>query len=213
MRLRLTAAGCLAASVLAAQTDYPLTADSERQPGIPAGVVTKHAWTSTIFPGTVRDYWVYVPAQYRSDSPAAVMVFQDGAGYVDEKGRWRAPIVFDNLIHKGEMPVTIGVFVNPGVLTAPSPDQQNRYNRSFEYDGLGDRYSRFLLEEILPEVARTYNLTTDPNLRAIGGSSSGASSRSSGRTPGCEVPTPTRGSSARPSLDPCACSCRRAAGT
>lgn len=175
MRTRLTAACLLTTSVLVAQTDYPLTADSERQPGVPSGVVTKHTWTSTIFPGTVRDYWIYVPAQYRSESPPAVMVFQDGGGYVDEKGRWRVPIVFDNLIHKGEMPVTIGIFINPGVLPAPSADQQNRYNRSFEYDGLGDRYARFLIEEILPDVARTYNLTTDPNLRAIGGSSSGAS--------------------------------------
>jgi sugar lactone lactonase YvrE/enterochelin esterase-like enzyme len=175
MRARFAAAALLAASALQGQTEYPLTADSERQPGVPTGTVTRHSWTSTIFPGTVRDYWVYVPAQYRGDSPAAVMVFQDGAGYVDEKGRWRAPVVFDNLIHKGEMPVTIGVFVNPGVLPAPSPDQQSRFNRSFEYDSLGDRYARFLLEELLPEVAKTHNLTADPNLRAIGGSSSGAS--------------------------------------
>jgi sugar lactone lactonase YvrE/enterochelin esterase-like enzyme len=175
MRTAFLAACLLAPCPLAAQTDYPLTANSERQPGVPAGTVTKHTWTSTIFPGTVRDYWLYVPAQYRHGSPAAVMVFQDGASYVDEKARWRAPIVFDNLINDGGMPVTIGVFVNPGVLPAPSPEQQNRYNRSFEYDSLGDRYARFLLEELLPEVAKTYTLTTDPDLRAIGGSSSGAS--------------------------------------
>ncbi len=168
------AAGCLLmASRLLAQTDYPLTADSLRQPGVPAGVVTQHSWKSTIFPGTVRDYWVYVPAQYEPAVPAAVMVFQDGGGFVGEQGRWRVPIVFDNLIHKGQMPATIGVFVNPGVLPAPSADQEARYNRSFEYDGLGDRYARFLLEEILPEVAKTHTLTSDPNLRAIAGSSSG----------------------------------------
>jgi gluconolactonase len=165
-------AGLLAAPVQG-QTDYPLGADSERQPGVPTGRVTKVAWTSTIFPGTERDYWIYVPAQYRPDAPAAVMVFQDGAGYVKEDGRWRVPIVFDNLIHRGEMPVTVGVFVDPGVLKARSPDQEARYNRSFEYDGLGDRYARFLIEELLPEVAKSYNLTRDPNERAIGGSSSG----------------------------------------
>lgn len=177
MRLRefigLAGSGLLTASRLLAQTDYPLSADSQRQPGVPAGVVTRHSWTSTVFPGTVRDYWVYVPAQYKPQTPAAVMVFQDGGGFVGEQGRWRVPIVFDNLIQKGQMPVTIGIFINPGVLPAPSPDQEARYNRSFEYDGLGDRYARFLLEEILPAVAKTHNLTSDPNLRAIGGSSSG----------------------------------------
>jgi sugar lactone lactonase YvrE/enterochelin esterase-like enzyme len=174
----LTAAGTLAflAPRLHAQTDrYPLTPLSSRQPGVPEGKVTQATWTSTIFPGTVRDYWVYVPAQYKAETPAAVMVFQDGGRFVtvDEKSRWRVPIVFDNLIHRGEMPVTIGIFVDPGVLPAPQPEAQPRFDRSFEYDGLGDRYVRFLLEEILPEVAKTYNLTTDPNLRAIGGSSSG----------------------------------------
>ena len=89
-------------------TDYPLTADSERQAGVPSGEVTKHTWTSTVFPGTQRDYWVYVPAQYRPDTPAAVMVFQDGGRFIAEDGRWRVPVVFDNLIHRSEMPVTIG---------------------------------------------------------------------------------------------------------
>jgi sugar lactone lactonase YvrE/enterochelin esterase-like enzyme len=165
----------LSASLLLAQTEYPPAADSVRQPGVPAGTVTQHRWTSTIFPGTERDYWVYVPAQYRPDTPAAVMVFQDGGRFVSDQDRWHVPVVFDNLIHKGEMPVTIGIFVNPGVLPAPAGDQAIRYNRSYEYDGLGDRYARFLMEEILPEVGRSYTLTSDPNLRAIGGSSSGAS--------------------------------------
>ena len=92
---------------------------------------------------------------------------------VTETGSWRVPIVFDNLIHKGEMPVTIGIFIDPGVLPAASPDQQNRYNRSYEYDALGDRYARFLIEEILPEVAKHYSLSKDPNDYAIAGSSSG----------------------------------------
>ena len=111
---------CLLAASVQAQTDYPLTADSERQAGVPAGRVTKLTWTSTIFPGTERDYWIYVPAQYRPEVPAAVMVFQDGAGFADEKGRWRVPIVFDNLIHQGEMPVTIGIFVDPRTWPARS---------------------------------------------------------------------------------------------
>jgi gluconolactonase len=153
--------------------EYVLGPDSQRREGVPKGAVTKHTWTSKIFPGTTRDWWTYVPAQYKQDKPAAVMVFQDGAGFINEQGRFRVPIVFDNLIHKGEMPVTIGVFINPGILPALSGDQQNRYNRSYEYDGLGDRYARFLIEEILPEVAKQYNISKDPNDRAIGGSSSG----------------------------------------
>src|SRR6267378_16248 len=162
----------LLAMAAQAPTEYPLTADSERQPGVPSGQVTKHPWTSTVFPGTQRDYWVYVPAQYRADTPAAVMVFQDGGRFVAEDGRWRIPVVFDNLIHRGEMPVTVAVFADPGVVPARAADQQPRFNRSFEYDALGDRYARFLLEELLPEVGKSLNLTGDPNLRAIGGASS-----------------------------------------
>jgi sugar lactone lactonase YvrE/enterochelin esterase-like enzyme len=155
--------------------EYKPGPDSERQPGVPQGKVTKYSWTSKIYPGTVRDYWVYVPSQYKAETPAAVMIMQDGRGLVDEKGRWRFPIVLDNLIHKKEMPVTIGIFIDPGVLPSFAPEsQQNRYNRSYEYDALGDRYARFLIDEILPEVGKSYNLSTDPSDRGIGGSSSGA---------------------------------------
>ena len=162
-----------ALSLTFAADDYTLGADSLRQTHVPKGAVTEYSWTSKIFPGTTRKYWVYVPAQYKSDKPASLMVFQDGGGFVKDDGAWRVPTVFDNLIYKGELPVTIGVFIDPGVLPALSPEAQNRYNRSFEYDALGDRYSRFLLEEILPEVARQYNLSKDSNDRAIAGSSSG----------------------------------------
>jgi enterochelin esterase-like enzyme/sugar lactone lactonase YvrE len=165
----------ISAGALCAAEEYPLGPDSQRQPGVPQGAVTHYTWTSKIFPGTVRDYWVYVPAQYTPEKPACVMVFQDGEGFIKETGRARVSIVFDNLIAKHEMPVTIGVFINPGVLNAISPNQQNRYNRSFEYDALGDRYARFLLEEILPEVAKHYNLSTNPDDRAISGLSSGGS--------------------------------------
>ena len=167
----------MAAGPLLAQEEYPLGPDSQRQPGVPQGSVTHYTWTSPegrqTFPGTERDYWVYVPSQYTPDKPACVMVFQDGESFIKEDGRARVPIVFDNLIAKHQMPVTIGIFINPGVLKALSPDQQNRFNRSFEYDGLGDRYARFLLDEILPEVAKHYNLSAKPDDRAIAGLSSG----------------------------------------
>lgn len=166
----------IAICTLASAQEYKYGVDSERQAGVPRGVVTEYAWkTSKVFPGTERKYWVYVPAQYKADKPAAVMVFQDGGWYVDEAGTLRTPVVLDNLIHKAAMPVTIGVFVDPGVLQPVRADQQSRLNRSYEYDSLSDRYVRFLLEEILPEVGKRYNLSNDPNDRAIGGLSSGAS--------------------------------------
>ena len=166
--------GLLSAAACFCQ-EYPLGPDSQRKPGVPRGAVTQYTWSSSkVYPGTVRDYWVYVPAQYDAAKPACVMVFQDGGGFVKEDGAWRAPIVFDNLIAEGAMPVTIGIFINPGVLPASSPNRQNRYNRSYEYDGMSDRYARFLIDEILPEVAKKYNLSPDPNNRAIAGASSGA---------------------------------------
>jgi len=162
------------ARLLGASDDYKLGPDSQVHEGVPRGEVTQYSWTSHIFPGTVRDYWVYIPKQYDPAKPACVMVFQDGGGYVKEDGSWRVPVVFDNLIHKKEMPVTIGIFINPGVVPAASDKTLPRFNRSFEYDGLGDQYVRFLLEEILPEVGKKYNLAKDGNSRAIAGASSGA---------------------------------------
>ncbi len=162
----------LLAGAVSAQ-EYALGPDSQRQEGVPKGAVTKYSWTSKVFPGTVRDYWIYVPAQYTAAKPACVMVIQDGAGFVSDTGVWRAPIVFDNLIHKGQMPVTIGIFINPGVMPALSPDAQARFNRSYEYDAMNDRYAQFLIDEILPEVGKQYNLSMNPNDRGLAGSSSG----------------------------------------
>ena len=167
----------LSQSVRAGDEEYKLGPDSERKPGVPVGKVTEHVWKSTIFPGTIRRYWVYVPAQYKPETPAAVMVFQDGHTYVGEKGKFRAPIVMDNLIAAKEMPVTIGIFVDPGHKKEQLPEkpgwQPQPENRSFEYDTLSDQYARFLLDEILPEVAKSYKLTDDPEQRAICGISSG----------------------------------------
>jgi len=153
---------------------YELGPDSQLHDSVPRGEVDKFSWTnSVIYPGTERDYWVYVPHQYDSAKPASVMVFQDGWSYANPTGQFRAPIVFDNLIHKGEMPVTIGIFINPGVVPPADPGQKARSNRSFEYDSLGDAYARFLLNEILPEVRKNYNLTMNAESRAICGISSG----------------------------------------
>lgn len=157
----------------AAAEPYKLGADSQRQEGVPRGEVTKYEWKSKVFDGTTRGYWVYVPKQYDEKQPAAVMVFQDGEWYQNEKGDYRVPTVFDNLIHKGEMPITIGVFINPGVFADKLEGGKPKSNRSFEYDTLSDQYARFLLDEMLPEVGKKYRLTEDPDQRAICGISSG----------------------------------------
>ena len=118
--------------------DYMLGVDSHPQEGVPQGTVTKHIWDdSRIYPGATHEYWIYVPAQYNDAESAAVMVFQDGQGYVSLEGPVRAPTVFDNLIHKGEMPLTIGVFINPG-----QPDEP-RDQRAAQYVPLDDTYARF----------------------------------------------------------------------
>lgn len=154
---------------------YVLGPESQRQEGVPQGKVTPWEWKSTkVFPGTIRECWTYVPAQYDGRMPAAVMVFQDGHTYVSEKGRFRATVVMDNLIHEKAMPVTVGIFLNPGHKGGmPKPGWGDKNNRSFEYDSLSDLYARFLVEEILPEVGKGLSLTADPELRAICGISSG----------------------------------------
>lgn len=142
---------------------YTTPPEANKQPGVPEGkLIQMPKWTSKIFEGTTRDWWVYVPAQYKAESPACVMVFQDGQG-----AKNYTPVVFDNLIAKGEMPVTVGIFLAPGTRADGKP------NRSFEYDTLSDQYARFLLEEILPEVEKSYKLRKDAASRAIAGSSSG----------------------------------------
>jgi enterochelin esterase family protein len=152
---------------------YKLGPDSQRQEGVPKGTVTKHSWKSRVFPKTERDYWVYVPAQLDAAAPAAVMVFQDGGSYVSETGAFRVPVVFDNLIHKKEIPPVVGLFINPGVIPSERPGGKPVSNRSFEYDSLTDQYARFLIEEILPEVGKAVKLSANPEDRAIGGISSG----------------------------------------
>jgi enterochelin esterase-like enzyme len=178
MKIPVTAllAALVAGPLAPATDDYPLGPDSMRQAGVPQGRVEgPFLWKSpTVFRGTIRQYWVYVPAQYDAARPAAVMVFQDGHKYVNTEQEYRVPIVFDNLIHKREMPVTIGIFVNPGQRGETLPaDPWRADNRSGEYDSLGEDYARLLIEEILPEVGKTYNLSPDPSMRAICGASSG----------------------------------------
>ncbi len=163
--------------------------ESYEQPGIPKGKLSeKITHKSTIYDGMVSDYWIYVPAQYDAARPACVMVWNDGGGHVDRNGGSRTQNVIDNLIAQKRMPVTICVFINPGDISGSSGTKTFEYvtafskktgrtmrdsMRSTEYDTVTDRYARFLVEEILTEVGRTYNLRKDGYSRAIVGDSSG----------------------------------------
>lgn len=156
----------------APKTDqYFLGPDSKPQDGVPVGAVTKHEITSKIYDGLKFTYQVYVPAQYDGSKPAAVLIGQDGNNFVrkineqtKQPGAWQVPVVLDNLIHKKEIPLVIGIFIDPS----------SQRDRAMEYDTLSDRYARFVIEEVLPEVGKTHKLTSDPEGRAVAGFSSGA---------------------------------------
>lgn len=154
-----------------AADDYKPGPDSLPQPGVPKGEMLKDKYTAaegSVFPGTEREYQIYLPAGLDISKPAPFMVFQDGVIY-------EAPVVFDNLIAKKEIPPLIGIFIKPGVVPAANDNALPRFNRSYEYDSVTDNYSRFLIDEFLPAIAAKHklNLSADPNARGIAGSSSG----------------------------------------
>src|SRR5688572_12851771 len=160
--------------------EYTFMPDSLPHEGVPKGTLEgPYEFRSQIIPGTVRRYWIFVPAQYdrKKPRPANVLVFQDGQRATKADGSLRVPQAMENLIARGQMPVTIGIFITPGNLSETYPtdlDMRNPNHRREEYDALNDTYARFLIEEMLPEVAKKYRLTDDPEKRAIGGTSSGA---------------------------------------
>lgn len=161
-------------------SQYRLGPDSLPQEGVPRGEI-KGPFTLSceVYPGTQHTYWVYVPAQYDPKIPTALMVFQDGQAFKDEKGDVRAQNVMDNLIYRREIPVMIGVFINPGRKPEqPEPTPRDwgdrNTNRPTEYNSLDDKYARVITEELLPALAKDYNISKDPEMRGIGGSSSGA---------------------------------------
>ena len=169
---------CVQLSVRAQEESYPEHPDSAKKEGVPQGKVEgPFEWKSAIYPGTVRNYWIYVPSQYKSERPACLMIVQDGLGRANE---WKLPTVMDNLIADGSMPVTIGLFIDHGQVPVPrengvsNENAQPRFNRSFEYDSMGDRYAKFLVQEMIPELKKKYAISDDPNDRGIAGASSGA---------------------------------------
>lgn len=163
-----------------ADNHYRLSPDSLPQEGVPKGEI-KGPFTlpSEAYPGTQHTYWVYVPAQYDPAKPASLMVFNDGQAFMETEGSLRAFNVMDNLIYRREIPVMIGVFINPGRRPdqpEPNPKEwgDRTTNRPTEYNSLDDKYARVIVDELLPAVTKDYNISKDPEQRGIGGSSSGA---------------------------------------
>ncbi len=167
----------LAIVAIAQAPNYPTPPEALRQEGVPVCTLTRGTFAdSKIYPGTTRDYTIYIPKQYQeSDDGAALMVFQDGDSFCHDRHGSRALIVFDNLIHEQAMPVTIGLFINPGVLPPLNPKDGVQLNRSIEYDVVSDAYARFLIEEFIPYVEQKHSvkISRDPNKRGLCGSSSG----------------------------------------
>lgn len=167
--LLLLLCGCLAA----AEPEFPLTEDSKPQAGVAKGTIIKDKYIAgerSVFPGTEREYQIYLPDGFakNGEQPAPFMVFQDGVVY-------QAPVVFDNLIAKKDIPPLIGIFIRPGVVPAAHENALPRFNRSHEYDSVTDDYSRFLIEEFLPAIEKKhrFKLSTNGDHAAISGNSSG----------------------------------------
>src|SRR5690349_13636695 len=162
-------------------SQYRLGPDSMPQDGVPKGEIRgPFVIQSQAYPGTQHTYWVYVPAQYDPKVPTALMVFQDGQAFKQDNGSVRAHNVMDNLIYRREIPVMIGVFINPGrTPEQPEPSPERGWgdgftNRGQEYNALDDKYARVVTEELLPAIQKDYNISKDPEMRGIGGASSGA---------------------------------------
>jgi len=153
--------------------DYTLGPDSEPHDGVPKGTLTKFVLApGKDYPGTPHNCAVYVPAQYDASKPTPFMIFLDGSQALGNS--MRVPVVLDNLIAKHDLPVMIAIFVDPGVLPSLSDADQNRYNRIFEYDSLTPRFADFLLDELIPEVGKQFNLSKNPDDRGLSGVSTGA---------------------------------------
>jgi enterochelin esterase-like enzyme len=149
---------------------YELGPDSLVRRGVPKGEVRgPFKLPTAVFPGTEHDYWVYVPAQYDGATEVSLMVFNDGATYMQPDGYYRAVNVLDNLIYRGEIPVMIAAFVDPGRFT-----EDGSSNRQTQYDPIDDRYARVIVDELLPRLYSEYRLSRDPDRHGIAGWSSGA---------------------------------------
>lgn len=189
MKYSVIAALALGSVSIAQQAPYPmpnpdmyyhLGPDSMPQDGVPKGKIAgPYTLPSEAYPGTQHTYWVYVPAQYDPKVPASLMIFQDGQAFKAEEGDSRAQNVMDNLIYRREIPVMIGVFINPGRRPdqpEPNPKEwgDRTTNRPTEYNSLDDKYARVIVDELMPVLYKEYNISKDPEQHGIGGASSGA---------------------------------------
>jgi len=155
---------------------YTLGPDSLEKEGIPKGQLIDYTMVSKLYPGSTHLFKLYVPCQYSAEKPAPLMIFLDGISqYLSPMVN--ANVVLDNLIAEGRIPAMIAVFLEPGDNGDGMPIYGGNHsepgsNRSKEYDSTDDLFSRFLLEELIPLVAKDYNLSNDPEMRAICGASS-----------------------------------------
>jgi len=160
--------------------DYADAPETKVHQGVPKGDVhefTMKSEESKFYPGIAknkpgvvvpyqRKVWVYVPKQYVPGTPAPFIVAQDGGGPAKY-----LPTMLDNLINEHRVPVMIAVMINSGGGDAQGSE------RGLEYDTVSGKYAEFIEAEVLPKIARDYNVTftTDPDGRAtMGGSSGGA---------------------------------------
>jgi enterochelin esterase family protein len=149
---------------------YTLGPDSLPREGVAKGEVRgPFKLPSKAYPGAEHSYWVYVPAQYDGSREASLMVFHDGATYLKADGFYRAQNVLDNLMYRGDIPMIIAAFIDPGVNVA-----DGKSIRQDEYDALGDRYSKVIVDELLPALYRDYKISREPDRHGIAGWSSGA---------------------------------------
>jgi enterochelin esterase family protein len=149
---------------------YSLGPDSLPREGVPKGEVRgPFKRPSKAYPGAEHSYWIYVPAQYDASREVSLMVFHDGATYLKPDGFYRAQNVLDNLIYRGDIPIMISAFIDPGINVA-----DGKSIRQDEYDSLGDRYSKVVVDELLPALYKDYNISRDPDRHGIAGWSSGA---------------------------------------
>lgn len=162
-------------------SQFRLGPDSLSQDGVPKGEIRgPYHIQSNAYPGTQHTYWVYVPAQYDPAIPTAIMIFQDGQAFKDPNGDLRTQNVLDNLIYRREIPVMLSVFINPGRTpeqVEPSPETgwgDGTTNRGIEYNTPDDKYARVITEELMPVLYKEYDISKDPEMHGIGGSSSGA---------------------------------------
>lgn len=158
---------------------YQLGSDSKPQEGVPQGKFTDaKVIPSAVFPGTQHTYWVYVPAQYDPEKPCAVMIFNDGHAMMAEPGSVQGHRVLDNLIYRREIPVMLGVFINPGRRPdQPEPNSREwgdkTTNRPDEYNPPNENYARVIVEELMPALKKEFNISPNPELHGIMGASSG----------------------------------------